>query len=204
MKIGNFGSFDPQLKMLGIVGLTSVSKLDSQVWGEYYGRWDKLSGDAMSIIASISQNAIHDFVPDLPIGTTVTAIVKRRVNQDFFRNVVMTSYNYTCCISGISEPNLLEACHIVPWADDESIRTDPTNGLCLNPLFHKAYDNLLMSITTDYIVKFSDSLLTKITDNEFLRYLRLKNNTKIKLPDRFLPNQNYLQQHYQKYTHKNF
>lgn len=203
MKIGNFGSFDPQLKLHGITGLTGVSKLDSQVWQEYYGRWDKLAYDAMSIIESISQNAVHDFIPDLPSGTTTTAIVKRRINQRFFRNVVLTSYNNTCCISGISETNLLEACHIIPWSEDESIRTDPTNGLCLNSLFHKAYDNLLMSITADYTIKFSNLLLSKVTDETFLKYLELKNNTIIKLPERFMPNQDYLQQHYQKYLQRN-
>jgi putative restriction endonuclease len=203
MKIGNFGSFDPQLRSLGIIGLTGVSKLDNQVWKEYYGRWDKLSDDAMSIIAKISQNAVHDFITDLPRGAIVTATVKRRINQDFFRNLVLTSYNSTCCISGISDANLLEACHIIPWSEDESIRTDPTNGLCLNPLFHKAYDNLLMSITADYTIKFSDLLLAKVTDNHFPKYLQLKNNTMIKLPDRFLPNPDYLQQHYQKYRQKN-
>lgn len=37
MKIGNFGSFDPELKRLGIGGLDGTSRLDEEVWGEYYG-----------------------------------------------------------------------------------------------------------------------------------------------------------------------
>ncbi len=35
MKIGNFGSFDPELKRRGIVGLVNASKLDEEVWNEF-------------------------------------------------------------------------------------------------------------------------------------------------------------------------
>ena len=35
MKIGNFGSFDPELKKRGIVGLANASKLDEVVWNAF-------------------------------------------------------------------------------------------------------------------------------------------------------------------------
>lgn len=199
MKIGNFGAFDPQLKARGITGLTNVAKLDAEVWNMYYGHWDKLATDAASIIARISTEGISEIAPDLPLGTTITATVQRRIHQDFFRNVVLSSYNNTCCISGITEPRLLEACHIVSWAENEAIRTDPTNGLCMNPLFHRAYDQFLISISADFILKISDSLLDQVADTKFQNYLLAKNNSTILLPDRFVPSRDYLDQHHQKY-----
>jgi putative restriction endonuclease len=58
MKIGNFGSFDPRLQALGIVGLTGVSKLDEQVWQTYYGNWDKLAIDAAKITADLMADTL--------------------------------------------------------------------------------------------------------------------------------------------------
>jgi putative restriction endonuclease len=43
MKIGNFGSFDPELKMRGIVGLGNTSKLDDLVWNEFNNDWSNLA-----------------------------------------------------------------------------------------------------------------------------------------------------------------
>lgn len=43
MKIGNFGSFDENLKKKGIVGLKNASKLDEQIWQEFNNHWDELS-----------------------------------------------------------------------------------------------------------------------------------------------------------------
>jgi putative restriction endonuclease len=199
MKIGNFGSFDPRLQALGIVGLTGVSKLDEQVWQTYYGNWDKLAIDAAKITADLSNRSIEDIVREFPAGLTKTVSVKQRINQNFFRNVVLNSYNNTCCISGISETSRLEACHIVSWTENEAIRTDPTNGLCMNPLFHKAYDKFLISVTADFDIRISDSFLSQIGDMKFRDYMQSKDNSKITMPHKFTPNRDFLDQHHQKY-----
>ena len=198
MKIGNLGAFDPRLKAKGIVGLTSTSKVDKEVWNEYYGHWDKLAYDAEILLAKLENKKIED-IWNLPVGDEVLVQAKRRINQSFFRSAVITSYNNTCCISGITHPRLLEACHIVAWCDDSELRTNPKNGLCLNPTFHKAYDNLLISITPDYILKVSDSFIASATEESFANYLKSKNDCKIILPDRFMPCPEYLEQHYVKY-----
>jgi putative restriction endonuclease len=43
MKIGNFGSFDPELKKRGIVGLGNTSKLDEIIWKEFNNDWGNLA-----------------------------------------------------------------------------------------------------------------------------------------------------------------
>ena len=53
MKVGNFGSFDPELKAKGIVGLSNTSKLDEEVWYEYCNDWGKLAYDSALIIAKL-------------------------------------------------------------------------------------------------------------------------------------------------------
>lgn len=198
MKIGNLGAFDPRLKAKGIVGLTSTSKLDKEIWNEYYGHWDNLAYDAEILLAKLENKKIEDKW-NLPKGEDVLALTKRRINQSFFRSAVLSSYNNTCCVSGITDSRLLEACHIVAWSEETSLRTDPKNGLCLNPTFHKAFDDFLISITPDYILKVSESLIASSSETSFSNYLKSRNDCKIILPDRFMPHPEYLEQHYDKY-----
>lgn len=202
MKIGNLGAFDPQLKARGIVGLTSTSKLDKEIWKEYYGHWDKLAYDAEILLARLGNSRIEEKWQPTK-GEDILVLTKQRINQSFFRSAVLTSYNSTCCISGITNPHLLEACHIVAWSENPSLRTDPMNGLCLTPTFHKAFDNLLISITPDYTLKIADSFRESASESSFAKYLISKDNSKIILPDRFMPRQEYLQQHYDKFIKAN-
>ena len=137
---------------------------------------------------------------NLPQGKDRIQEVKRRINQDFFRNAVLSSYNNRCCITGINNPILLEASHIVDWNISEENRTNPENGLCLNPLFHKAYDNNLLGITPDYEIIISEEFLgSKLGDvgKTTKDYIWGFNKRKLFLPRRFYPDKELLAQHYE-------
>lgn len=204
MKIGNFGSFDPELKRLGIGGLDGTSRLDEEIWNEYYGHWDKLAYDAKLILAELNNDTIEaeaEIEPQtLPQGLERDRIVKQRINQTFFRNAVLSSYSNRCCITGISEPHLLEAAHIVSWAEDEANRTNPSNGLCMNVLMHRAYDRMLMSVTPDFAICISEQLLADEEANERqLDFFKKVNGQQIIKPNRFLPERDFLAQHYERF-----
>lgn len=200
MKIGNLGAFDPSLKAKGIIGLTSTSRVDKEVWDVYYGKWNQLVIDAEALISQYNP-ALSNEIFSLPQDTAVYYRAKRRLNQSFFRASVLSSYNTQCCITGISEPTLLEACHIVSWSENEELRTDPSNGLCLNTLLHSAYDNFLMSITPDFKIVFSDKFLNSFrdTDTNLREYFERKNQTEILLPSKFYPYTHCLQTHFDKF-----
>ncbi len=206
MKVGNIGRLDPNLRGNGIVGLAHGSKLEPELWTEFYANPEKLAFEAETIIANLQQqkglqprNA--DLI-NLPSGSECLAQVKQRINQSFFRNAVLSSYDYKCCITGIENVELLEACHIVDWSEDETIRTNPQNGLCLSPLFHKAYDELLIAITPDCKVLISDEMFSHTENGNFKDYLLSVNGSKLTMPDRFLPRQDLLQWHYEKYLNR--
>lgn len=204
MKVGNFGSFDPELKARGIVGLTNSSKLDEEVWNEYSKDWERLAYDSEALKARfLKERAIADNEIVNPIGEEREAIVRQRINQSFFRSAVLTSYNNRCCITGLSCCDLLEACHIVDWATDIENRLNPSNGICLNILFHKAYDKNYIGITPDYQVVISDRLLDDTDENTTIRaFFNQYNNTTIRLPDRFMPNKELLSIHYQRFINQ--
>lgn len=50
-------------------------------------------------------------MPFIPIGEEREVIIKQRFNQHLFRNMVLSAYNNTCCITGLARPELIEACH---------------------------------------------------------------------------------------------
>lgn len=202
MKIGNLGAFDPALKSKGIVGLSKTSHIDEIVWNDYVNKWDKLAYDAEKLLSSIGEGIIEN-LKELPIGSEKFIIAKRRINQQFFRDAVLTSYDSRCCISGITESSLLEAAHIVSWTESESERTNPQNGLCLNPFFHKAYDKFLLSITADFKIILSDTLLSSVKDDRMYKYLLSIQNREITLPNRFLPSKTNLDIHHDKYMSRN-
>lgn len=201
MKIGNFGVFDPRLKERGIVGLSGYSRLDEEIWNEFYGRWNVLCEVATELIQRYESqtNIINKIELECPKGIETEQITKRRINQDFFRTSGLSSYNGRCCISGLKSELLLEAAHIIAWKEDPCLRTDPTNGLCLNVLLHRAYDNFLLSITPNYTIEFSECFYAAVDNYELKRFVELKQGTTIFLPDRFMPNQQFLEKHYLRY-----
>lgn len=196
MKIGNFGSLDPKLANKGITGLVNVSKLDKDVWNKYNKHWDKLALDALSILSTRSKDYAKIL---LPKGRETIVKVHQRINQSFFRNIILSSYEKGCCISGVQIPSVIQAAHIIPWSEEESIRTDPTNGICLNSFFHSAYDNDLISITPDYKVVISDNLIHDISNEDFKLYLNGLNQKTINLPAKFWPNRDYLKQRHERF-----
>ncbi len=168
MKIGNLGRLDPLLKENGIVGLSHGSKIEQLVWDEFYRDPEKLVYESECLIAKYSNGSVENMVnidmTNLPEGKERTVIVKQRINQSFFRTTVLASYNSMCCISGISNPQLVEACHISGWKDDTRNRTNPHNGVCLNPFFHQAYDKYYIAITPDFTIEVSDVLIDNIKE----------------------------------------
>jgi putative restriction endonuclease len=201
MKIGNFGSFDPELKRRGIVGLANVSKLDEIVWNEFNNNWGNLAFESEVLISNFSNEPIEKSsqinIENLPLGRERETIIKARVNQSFFRSTILSSYNLKCCITGLSIPDFLVASHIVPWAKDEKIRLNPHNGLCINSIHDKAFDKGFITVTTDYKIKVSkylnDYKKEEAVSDFFLKY----ENKSIILPDKFLPEKDFLEYHHQ-------
>src|ERR1035437_7395600 len=163
-KLGNLASFDPSLKERGIKGASNASKLDKEIWDEFYQNWDNALFKSEVLLAKKNKSTIekinHIDINDLPKdGIEKERLIKTRVNQSIFRNIVLATYNSRRCITGIENTELLIASHIVPWSKDDKNRLNPMNGLCLNALRDKAFDSGLIAIAPDdYSLKISPVL----------------------------------------------
>ena len=199
-KLVNFASLDPSLKKRGIKGATHVSKLDKEVWSEFFRDWNDLPFESEKLLAKVTHTTIeklnHLVETDLPKeGKEREQVVKVRINQAIFRRTVLASYNNTCCITGIRQTELLIAGHIKPWGIDKKNRLNPQNGIAINSLHDKAFEAGLITITPDYKVKISNSLKkqseSQVLQDYFFRY----ENQSIILPSRLLPDKKFLQYH---------
>lgn len=164
-KLGNFASFDPKLRERGVRGLENASKLDEQIWQEYMHDWDEQFIESEKLLAKKKHTTIEklnyidlDNLKEVE-GKEKERLVIVRVNQSLFRKMVLTNFNNKCCITGIMQPELIVASHILPWSKDKGNRLNPKNGLALNPLHDKAFDCGLITITTDLKIKVSSSFL---------------------------------------------
>jgi putative restriction endonuclease len=201
LKLVNFASFDPTLKERGIKGASNASKLDKQIWDEFYNNWDAALIESEKLLAQAKHITIEKLnkieIDDLPReGKEKERLVKVRVNQSIFRTLILATYNNKCCITGIDNTDLLIASHIVPWSKDEKNRLNPMNGLCLNALHDRAFDKGLITIAADnYTIKISSILKKKnsvaIIENNFL----MLEGKLINLPDKFLPSVKQLKIH---------
>lgn len=130
-----------------------------------------------------------------PTGKEVLRETKSRVNQGFFRKLVLSNYETSCCVTGLSIPQVLRASHIVAWAEDEDNRMNPANGLCLSATYDSAFDRHLLSFDEDYRMIFSSELKEYADDNAFKKYFSVFEGSPITRPKRFLPDQNFLEKH---------
>ncbi|MBN1116676.1 MAG: HNH endonuclease [Bacteroidales bacterium] len=198
-KLVNFASLDPSLKARGIKGASNASKLDKAIWEEFYNNWEELPYESELLLSKIEDKPIEIVsnidINDLPVGKTRERVVKVRINQSFFRSSILASYNNTCCITGLNQSELLIAGHIKPWSEDEKNRLNPRNGIAINALHDKAFENGLITITPEYKIKVSSILLKQkrieIIEKYFLQY----ENKDIYLPSRFLPDVEFLKYH---------
>ena len=96
---------------------------------------------------------------DLPKTTEAERLVIQRIGQDIFRDALMQYWGSCCPLTGITEPALLRASHIVSWADcDDEQRLNAHNGLLLSALWDAAFDKGLISFADDGAVLASPTL----------------------------------------------
>ncbi|MCK8114801.1 HNH endonuclease [Anaerosoma tenue] len=93
--------------------------------------------------------------PDRPRYGEPT-LVKPRLGQGIFRVSVLDAYDRACAVTGEHSLPVLEAAHIMPYADGGT--HDVTNGLLLRSDIHRLFDLGYVTVTPEYRFKVSDAL----------------------------------------------
>ncbi len=130
------------------------------VRGRYY---DPSKPDGLSV-----WHSVQDRMSVAPDGSRIVAdpealerygtpiLVRPRLGQGGFRVLVTDAYQRRCALTGESTLPVLEAAHIVPYADQGPHETQ--NGLLLRSDFHKLFDLGMVTVTPDYRVHVSSRI----------------------------------------------
>lgn len=141
LKLANYAHLDPYLDR---GGMANVSAADRSLWDEYLADPEIIVLEAEAAVRNLGLGSEEGETPEettLREGEERDALTRVRVNQRFFRRLVLARYESACVVTGLDIPELLVAAHIVPWAEAPELRLNPRNGLCLNPLHDRAFES---------------------------------------------------------------
>lgn len=195
MKACNFASLDPAQRERGIKGLVNASKTEREIWGAFFSDSAALVDEidhARSRFGGAAAGEPDIVVPSGPSDTLAEVRVRRY--QKFFRSAVLSSYDRRCALTALAVPELLVASHIVPWAQSETRRCDPTNGLCLNALHDRAFDRGLIAFDEQLCLIVAPALLGG-GELGLLRETLPLLGQRLTVPDRFQPDAEALRFH---------
>jgi len=189
-KMENLKSVDPEYVSEGRVGRTKIRKGFKDLW------LSELDNGFSDLDARV-ELAIEKIRHHLPDGGQQIITWKHRVGQAAYRERVLAAFDNSCCISGISTPELIQACHIKPFkvCEREGLneqKMDVRNGLCMSLLHHKAFDRGLIGIDEEHRVMISPCWEDLAEDDSFFRPFEGK---RIKETPRTIIGEEYLEYH---------
>lgn len=202
MRLNNFAACDPKLITRGIKALGDQRKRCQPYWDEFAENQEDLIFESERILSEYQEISIEtkfeEELKDIPKGLKGEdrkREVKTRVNQSFFRRMVMANYNGKCALTGIDINTLLVASHIIPWSDNEDERLNPENGICLSALYDKAFDKGLISFSDDGTVLFSEKLKNNVGKEYYHNFFVPIESKQLSTANKYRPNPLFLEWH---------
>lgn len=154
------------------------------IWPAYVAEWSAGNLKArLAVGAPLERNAFPH-MPEAPERRYGFALVRQRLHQARFREAVLSAYGNRCAITGLPEPRLLDAAHIIADQNEELGQPIVQNGLPLSKLHHAAFDANLIGIDPDFRVHVSQALLSMNDGPLFEQGIKLLAGRLIRLPSR--------------------
>jgi putative restriction endonuclease len=208
MKLSNFASLDPALKLRGIKGLEGASNLDRVIWKEFHENLDEAvpaSEDMLRKLFNVSVNSTLEVLPkegvrilrQPPTGPTeIMATLKQRRGQEYFRDAVLNNFGERCGVTQLAIRELLIASHILPWGSHTAERLNVRNGLCLSRLHDAAFDQGLIAFDENYRLVLSPQLKAQLPQRTVSENFGAYEGESLGFPeDAILPDLAFLAQH---------
>jgi putative restriction endonuclease len=120
----------------------------------------------------------------LGVRKYIAAFTMKRVHQAHFREAVVSAYSDSCALCKLRHRELLDAAHII---GDTKPKGDPVvpNGLCLCKIHHAAFDENIIGISPDYVIKVRDDILREKDGPMLAHGLQGLHQGTIHLPKKF-------------------
>lgn len=174
-------AFEQRIPIIYFVG--AAPGIFTAVVPAYIGRWDR---DALKVSVGFGDPAEYDearFADVVPARRYAIRAVQQRLHQTAFRQAVIQAYDGRCALSGLPEPMLLDAAHII--ADRNELLGQPVvqNGIPLTKLHHAAFDAHLIGVDADFRLHVAPRLMEQ-RDGPILEALKQLDQRLIRLPKR--------------------
>ena len=154
------------------------------IWPVYVANWSATELKAQLAFAPPAAIQIGDGMPSTPERRYGLRLVRQRLHQATFREAVLAAYGARCALSGLPEPRLLDAAHIIVDSDEQLGQPVVTNGLPLSKIHHAAFDANLIGVDPDFRIHVADELLA-MNDGPMLEQgLKALAGRTIRLPHR--------------------
>ncbi|WP_245231204.1 HNH endonuclease [Parasedimentitalea huanghaiensis] len=179
--------------------MSNASATDRIVWQEFLQTPETIIDASLPVHLNTSGFGFADNATAWKsrTGNDVSAPTTARRGQQFFRDMILTGYQNRCALTEVNDPRLLNASHIVGWADAPKLRLNPTNGLCLNTLHDRAFDRHLITFDEDYQMQVASDVPW-----DARKSLEKVDSRRLTMPTRFLPNQTFLEQHRRRFYNR--
>jgi putative restriction endonuclease len=179
--------------------------------GQYFAAWPVyVVGDDPDSLSFTMALDDHEYILDsfasvAESGTEarrayVTAVTRKRVHQQAFRERVLAAYRQCCALCRLRHEVLLDAAHILPDSEPEG---EPvvSNGLALCKLHHAAFDENILAVRPDYIVEIRSDVLDEIDGPMLIHGLQGFHGKRILVPrtPASRPNPEFLEERFRRF-----
>ncbi len=90
--------------------------------------------------------------------------VRRYSRNANFRQIVLNAYDNRCAVTRF-QLRLVDAAHILPVHSEDSSDL-VTNGIALSPTFHRAYDNCLIYLDENFVMRLNQKKVEELTQHQ--------------------------------------
>lgn len=171
-------AFEDQTPIIYFLG-TSPGRYQALV-PTYVIEWD---GIALRARLTFGVQGDQQGAPRVAERRYAMRMVQQRLHQASFRDAVITAYDSRCALSGLPEPMLLDAAHIVADRDQDLGHPIVPNGIPLSKIHHAAFDAHLLGIDPNFRVHIAGRLLSQ-RDGPMLEALKRLDGAQLHLPAR--------------------
>lgn len=122
---------------------------------------DAATVSLLSRAASLEEITSNDIAQIPAERQRIVQTVSRLSRDSSFRRKVLAAYEHRCAVTRM-QLKLVEAAHILPVGVEGS-NDEVANGICLSPTYHRAYDNSLIYLDGNLIMRINPEKEQELT-----------------------------------------
>ena len=191
-------AMEQRVPVIYFIGI--APQLFTAVVPAFIGGWDRGALRARIGFGDPGTNTMAVMEDSAPARRYALRAVQQRLHQASFREAVISAYGGRCALSGLPEPLLLDAAHIIADSDERLGQPVVPNGIPLSKIHHAAFDAHLIGIDPDFRLHVSERLMCQ-NDGPMLEALKRLHGGSLHPPsrDRDRPDRDRLAKRYEQF-----